>query len=71
MAPDIKKYLKTSLSLIILLAIPHWTTAQPVKPIFPSTAGHWKVHKTNGKITAKNSVTGHVKTFFSKSVSTY
>jgi hypothetical protein len=61
-----KKYIQTFLSLVILLAIPAWTTAQSVQPIFPSTAGHWQVRKTNGKIVAENSATGKVQTVFSE-----
>ena len=60
------KYLRTTLGLLVILIPPAWDDAQPVKPIFSSTAGHWQVHKTNGKIIAENFPTGKVKTVFSE-----
>jgi hypothetical protein len=62
------KYLRTTLGLLVILVLPAWADAQPVlspKPTFPSVSSSWKVHKTNGKIIAENSVTGKVKTIFS------
>ena len=63
------KYLRTTLGLLVILALPAWADAQPFnspKPDFPATVGSWKVHKTAGKIMAENSVTGKVKTVFSE-----
>ena len=63
------KYLRTTLGLLVILALPTWADAQPFnssKPDFPAAVGSWKVYKTAGKIMANNSVTGKAKTVFSE-----
>jgi hypothetical protein len=65
MIPASRKYAKTFFVLLLLL-LPAWTTAQPIKTILSSTPGAWQVYKSNGNIMAENSRTGKVRTVFSE-----
>ena len=57
MARTNNKYLRTTLGLLVILALPAWADAQPFnssKPVFPAAVGSWKVYRTAGKIMAKH-----------------